>query len=385
VLAVFCVSALALTKAEALEPKLLWKKEFKGYIKVEFAKDSGDVIVHSWKPWITVMNINGDITFEWGPRIDRGTYSPDISDNGSFFIFSSQWRKSFKSRMKKEDKDERIHYIQQTGKELWSKKYSHVGVVEYDYTGAYVSYLSPDGKHIAIVGIFDPDGEGDNIELWDSTGKRLWVHEAEGVEGFMFSPDSKYLIADLGGGGIKILDQSGNIIYKDEFSLPTGLPGTSVSRNADYIGTSGFHRTAVIDRQGNIVLDNGKGEGKLAFVNRGGTRGVLWDENGIKVYNLPSKELVRSYKIGLVLDGLHTDKIDMSEDGRYMVLSGKKLHSESQNNLFVIDLVEEKMWETYLQGFDYIGIKMMGNGKHFLVKTDYMEIKKGEIRFYQVY
>jgi len=371
-------------KAEALEPRLLWKKEFKASINTQLAKESGDVVIDNGIPDIILIDKSGNTRFAWGPRVDRNAYFPNISDNGNVITFTSSWKKEYVLKMKKRTLDERVHYVQRNGKELWSKPYPPMAYLELDYSGFYKAYLSPDGKYIAIVGHFDIQGGGKDIELWDSAGKKLWRFTLYGVQEFLFSPDSKYLVAGLGGGAVIVLDLLGNITFKDDFAVATGLSSITISKNADYIGTSGVHRTAIIDKQGNILLDGGKSENNMSFVNKEGTRGVLWDGNRVDIYNMPNKALLKTYNIGLIRDGMHKRKMDMSSDGRYMALTGKKTSSASPSNIFVIDLVEDKIWETQLIGFDYITISMSTTGQYLLIETSVVG-KKSAIYYYQIY
>lgn len=185
------VALLVMTpKAEALEPRLLWKKELKfDATSVGFARNTGDVIVGGkYARRIILFDKNGNERFHWGPRIDRQPHSVGITDDGRYFIYESGWTHKFKEKMKKEDWDHRIHYVQKNGKELWNKPFSQL---EYTYP-----VLSPDGKYIAFAGAM---GEGGDIELWDSAGKRLWIKDAPASEDLKFSPDSKYIVADWGG------------------------------------------------------------------------------------------------------------------------------------------------------------------------------------------
>lgn len=380
------ISTFTLTvKAEALEPKLLWEKEFKGSITTRLAKESGDVIVYNSGPDVNLFDKNGNTRFKWGPRIDRIGYSPDISSDGSVLIFTSSWKKTYALKIKKKSTDERVHYLQRNGKELWTRLYPPIGYFDLDYyLGFYRAYLSPNGKYVAIVGHFDSEGGGEDIELWNSTGNKLWRYKADGVEEFQFSPDSKYLVAGYGGGGVTLLDLSGNAIYSDDINVKTMLTSTTVSENADYIATAGVRRTAIIDKQGDIVLDGGKGEHNLAFVNRRGTRGILWDENVLKIYNLPSKELLKSYPIRLVRNGVHKDKIDMSSDGRYIALTGKKIDLSSRSNIFVIDMDDgDKLWETEVADFYNIQVSITNDGKYVLIAINTTALK-GLVYYYQI-
>ncbi|MEW6067401.1 MAG: hypothetical protein AB1610_03795 [Nitrospirota bacterium] len=65
------VSLIAVT-TEALEPKLLWEKEFKHKIStLDLATETGDVIVNlKAGREVILYDKNGNERFHWGPRID---------------------------------------------------------------------------------------------------------------------------------------------------------------------------------------------------------------------------------------------------------------------------------------------------------------------------
>ena len=66
--------------AQTLEPKLLWKKQFKWEINsVDLATESSDVILSLTSGEIILFNKNGNERFHWGPRVDRGGGAVSIS------------------------------------------------------------------------------------------------------------------------------------------------------------------------------------------------------------------------------------------------------------------------------------------------------------------
>lgn len=83
---------------------------------------------------------------------------------------------------------------------------------------------------------------------------------------------------------------AGNSIFKKE----AGLVITSIANNANYIATfqGGSEGVRLFDKQGNVVLQGESND--LTLVSGDGTKGILWDINGVKIYNL-SEEMGRFY------------------------------------------------------------------------------------------
>lgn len=353
VLTVFISAFIPTAKAEALEPKLLWEKTlpFKIY-DVKMAAESGDVILSSKEArQIILYDKNGNERFHWGPRIDRRPHKVSISADGKYFIYASSWTESYKNKKQKKDWDERLHYLARSGKELWSKQ------TPPDTRAA----LSPDAKYIAFAGV---PGEGSGVELWDSSGGKLWVYSSSsGIEDLKFSADSKYLAANWGG-AIKLFDLSGNSVLQEK----GGIVITSVANDAQYIATTEApEETGVrlLDKQGNIILQGSPDD--LTLVSSNGAKGILCDKGGVKVYNLPDKTLINTYPYKIESRQTYFYPAAISSSGRYLTLAGSKISASSSNNIFIIDLVENKTWETFINNPSRVEIGLSNDGKYFLI------------------
>jgi WD40 repeat protein len=258
--------------------------------------------------------------------------------------------------MKKEDWDERLHYVRRRGsKELWSKPFPLNNCTK--------AILSPNARYIAFAGI---TAEGCCVELWDLAGKKLWVHDSPGIESFEFSPDSKFLVADWGG-VVELIDLAGKTIFKEY----GGHVVTSVANDASYISTfQGSSDTGVrlLDKRGNTVLKGGPDD--LTLVSGDGAKGVLWDKDGAKIYSLPNKTLIKTYSIRPESLQTYFFPAAICFNGRYLVLAGSKISPTSQNNIFVVDLSEDKVWETRINEPKLLKVYITNDGKYFLLKTD---------------
>jgi hypothetical protein len=76
-------------KAEALQPKLLWKKDLKFKVtSIGFARGSGDVIASGKNDRLFMLiEKNGETIYQWGPREERTPHEVGISgDGGTSFM-----------------------------------------------------------------------------------------------------------------------------------------------------------------------------------------------------------------------------------------------------------------------------------------------------------
>ncbi len=237
--------------------------------------------------------------------------------------------------------------------------------------------LSSDGKYIAFTGV---PSEGGDIELWDSMGKRLWTKDASDAQDFKFSPDSKYLVANWGG-VIDVFNLLGNTVFQGE----GGMVITSTANEANYIATfEGGSEIGVrlFDKQGKIVLQGGPDD--LTLVSGNGTKGILWDKDGVKIYNLPSKIRIKTYSIKPESRQTFFYPADISFDGRYLVMAGSKASSPS--NIFVIDLGEDRVWETTISNPILLEIYLSNDGKFFLIAVkNVTSVIKSTLYYYQIY
>lgn len=86
-------------KAQALEPTLKWKKEFKYEIgSVDLAIETGDVILDLNGREIILFDKQGNKRFHWGPRVDRNVGNVGISKDGRYFVFASGYTEEYAFR-----------------------------------------------------------------------------------------------------------------------------------------------------------------------------------------------------------------------------------------------------------------------------------------------
>jgi hypothetical protein len=95
ILGSFLLVPLMTADVEALEPKLLWKREFKQKVKnVDLAAETGDVILSlENRGEIILFDKDGNKRFHWGPRMDRRAGGARIARDGKYFAFYSGYRK----------------------------------------------------------------------------------------------------------------------------------------------------------------------------------------------------------------------------------------------------------------------------------------------------
>jgi hypothetical protein len=96
------------TIAEALDVKLLWKKDFNYKVKrIDLATGSGDVIVvlqgkeRGVGKEVILYDRGGNERFHWGPRMDRRVgWSATISKDGKYFAFTTGYTEEYAEKKK---------------------------------------------------------------------------------------------------------------------------------------------------------------------------------------------------------------------------------------------------------------------------------------------
>ena len=355
-------------KVQALEPKLLWEKKLNFEITdIAFARNTGDIIVSGkYARKIVLFDKQGNLRFEWGPRIDRQPIGVDISADGRFFIYESSLTEKFKNKMNKSDWDQRVHFLNNKGKEFWNKKISYR---EFQ--------ISPNGDCILSIGV---PSESGGIKLFDSSGRLLWSVTTPGIHGSGFSPDSKYIAVSDTGLKAYLFTKKGLVWEKD---IGTYLV-TSLSLNGAYISFSSYEQIKgggkIVDKQGRVLLEGDN----IAVVSGKGSKGVLWDKRGFRIYSLPDLTFLKTYPIVPAEDNIK-NSIDISQDGRFIVVTGKKMDKQDINNVFLFDLSGGALWETNIIG-EFIEVYLTSNGKHLLIKTGKpVPGSKGGLLYYQIY
>jgi DNA-binding beta-propeller fold protein YncE len=350
----------------ALNPTLLWEKEFPSSIIIDrnmkLARITGDVMVTVYPETREAEEIAGVYLFDKnGNEISHwkkgfGT----ISDNGEIILFTSgPTGAPFHNR---------VHYCTRDGQELWNGR-----------IGEEV-YISPDGGIV-----IDAAGEEDStqlLEAYDHTGRKIWSYKIgeEGID-VMFSPDSQYIVAAHGDANVRLYRRDGTLLWKKR---NYGYI-VSVSTSASYISLSsgevrwtsrsapkGSSLPIVYDKDGNIIYKD-----VFAKVSEDGKKLVVSHNESIEILSLPEKVFSKTYPLA-------KDFLTMSYNGKYLAILGRRTDVASSNNLFVIDTVEDKIWETEIQPkgkseFNQMQVFLTKDGKYMLIQG------KGKLYYYQLY
>lgn len=346
----------------ALQPKLLWKKEFKERISsVAFAKESGDVIfVHGDKKnRITLIDKEGNIRWQWGPDLERTITHISVSEDGNNFVFDSSYELWVSIKKGYESKDY-IHYFERKG-ELWKKE---------DFG---TSFISPDGKFV-IVGT--PAGyEGNITKCYDSKGSLIWKKELRNIgQEIIFSPEKRYFHDGL----YLVETATGNVIIEKNF----GGAVTSLSENGEYIGVEGIGREVeirgeggkiivkgvdggVFDKRGDLVI-----EGK-AMISGNGRIAVIYRADGIKVYKLPERVIIKEH-----LFGEKIAKIDISYNGNIIFIFSE------EEKTSIINLETNEIFEGKIQD----GLpSIINDGKFLLIEKYFKNRESAAFFLYQIF
>lgn len=353
----------------ALEPKILWDKTLNYEITgMSYARKTGEIIISGkYARKIAIFDKQSNLRFLWGPRVDRLPLDVSIADDYSVFSFSSSWTEKYKEKKREKNWDTRIHFVNKKGKEIWNKLIENKSL-----------HIAPNGSYLLLAGI---PSESKNIDLLDSLGQSIWSMQIGGIHSIAFSPDSNYFVATDTSGKTLLLDQQKNLLLQNSYG---SIFPTSVSENGNYFALTNYEikekNAKVINKLGKVLLE----ADYYALVSGNGSKCVLWDETGLKIYSLADLQIIKSFPIQPV-NGDVRRVIDSSSDGNYYVLSGKKIGGSTESNLFVIDLNLNSIWETKIEG-DFIEVFMSENGMYFVVKTGFPGPKSnGKLIYFQVY
>lgn len=352
------------SQANALEPKLLWEKEFKAQVyEVDFAYESADVILTKGKNEIVVYDKSGNEKFHWGPRIDRHCGGVSISKDGRFFMFYSGYTERFALEKKVKDySDDQVHfYSGETKKELWSMPgLETVPVVFPDGSGFLTAY---------------PVLEIVNLE------RRIIYRHPEQIGGFSFaiSPDSGYFaVVPDSDRPLILFKRDGTVLW--ERGRHTIV--SSISDGASYITTQPYilgydspdsentHLGTVYDKNGNKVMEG------FGIVSGNGKRLVMREEDSVSIYSLPDKKLIRNIPGRIDLPKVsNTFFAAFSYEGNYLVMrDGDSIH--------VYDLIKNINAVIEIAGlgrFPYIAITT--DARHLFVHPT----KGNKILLYKLY
>ena len=365
---IFSILLIISQLSSALEPKLLWKKEFQKKIYcMEIALESGDVIVNMNKEKIFLFDRKGNTKAQKGPSLERLFHEVDISSNGESFTYVSTWKMGYvldeNIDVKKEGYDERVHYCMKNGKEIWNKRIIWDEEIQ--------PSLSPDGQ-IVLAALSD----GSNV-LLNSAGKVYKLKSKFNWGYTLFSPDSSYFAVGRWY-WLTLLDKNGNIVW--EKGSPKDLAGSplSISENADYISTypceydeSASHNGKIYNKHGDLAFE------KLGILSGDGKRIILIEKSKIKILSLPNDNILREYIIEIIEDPQKDTLYPVtSYNGKYLVLFGKD--NLSKSNLFIFDVDSNSIWNTFIDK-DIERLFITWDGKYLLVGTS------DSIYFYMLY
>ena len=348
----------------ALNPTLLWEKEFPGSIIIDrnmkLARITGDVMVTVYPETreaeeiagVYLFDKNGNEAHHW--KKGFGT----ISDNGEKILFTSG-----PSGVPVHNK---VHYCTRDGQELWNGR-----------IGGEV-YISPDGSLVVDASrAMDPSHL---IEVYDATGKKIWSYKVAESLRVAFSPDSNYI--GVSGGSayspvnkIRIYHRDGSILWAKERS-DMGI--SCISEEATFISTVKF----ICDKAGNIISG-----GDWVDVVDSGKVFVSLSTGSVVVGTLPDKSVLRDYPIRNLWFDTHKVSrsiISASYNGRYLALFGERTDVVSPNNLFVLDTETDQIWETKIEPAGKSESRLMQvlltkDGKYMLVQAE------GKLYYYQIY
>lgn len=349
----------------ALNPTLLWEKEFPGSkikdTSVGLARLTGNVIlfvgpesVEAEEPYgLLVIDKDGNVSE--GPEDAR---DGRISDDGSRIIYTTGPPDEFFIN--------KVHYATRNWEELWNRK-----------IGGEV-YISPDGSLVVDASIAMDATHV--IEVYDETGKKIWSHKVAESLRVVFSPDSNYI--GVSGSSaydpvnkIRIYHKDGSILWKKERS-DMGI--SSISEGASFISTVKF----ICDKMGNILF-----EGNWLEVVDNGKIFVSLSPEKIEVRTLPDNSLLSEYPLRNLWFKTHKASrgdVSMSREGRYVALFGERMDITSENNLFLVDTETDEIWETKIEP---VGESESGLMQVFLTKDGkYMLVQaRGKLYYYQLY
>ena len=343
-------------RAEALEPTLKWKKEFKYKVKnVDLATETGDVILSLENGGeIILFDKDGNERFHWGPRIDRRAGGARISKDGRYFVFYSGYTGTYADKKKVPDwSDDRIHfYNRQTKKELWNYK-SPEGVPLISPDGSYViNYLMNDGFEVF------------NIEGRKTFEYRVTIFEFGSI---FFSPDSNFIAV------IRTIEQPLMLFKKDGTKVwERGRHNdiASISEGASYISTRPFvlaydppdpqnsHKGIVYDRNGNKILEG------FGILSGDGSKIATHSPNKITIISLPDKSVIKEIPVQVNLPKVsNTFFAVFSYDGRYLL-------ARKGNSVLVFDLVGDISKEITAPTLGRSPeVHLTRDGKHLLIHS----------------
>lgn len=365
------------TFAEALDVKLLWKKEFKNAsIGIDFADKSGDLLITKGKKdnvmrEVILYDKAGNERFHWGPRIDRRVGPATISDDGKYFVITTGYTKEYAEKKNVSVLwGEMIHfYDRQTKKELWNKS-----------IGEESPAIFPDGSFVIVYGY-----ETGSFEIYNKQGKSvLQLQQEGGIEDIGISPDGNYFALVRDSDCALVLYRRDGTKLWEKKCHKTGI--ASISNGASYISTYPYslalsgvadelntHKGTVYDKSGNKVMEG------FGVLSANGSKIAMLYPDKVTVLNWPNKTLVKEIIIDMreIFKTSSSSNTGFSDDGRYLFI-------KSGTAIKVYDLLENTNQEINIREMvkDF-GYAATADGKYLLINLE--EANKATIYFYQVY
>jgi WD40 repeat protein len=375
------VLASWVTFAEALDVKLLWKKEFRYKVKsIDFATDSGDVLValqgkdEGVGKELILFDKGGNERFHWGPRMDRMVGSPTISKDGKYFGFISGYTEDYASKKGVHpSSDERFHfYDRQTKKELWNIRVSDEAQPR----------IFPDGSSVIICGY-----TSGMSRIYNQQGKIIFKQDQQtgGIESLEISPDSSHFAFVKENNGLLILyKRDGTKLWekgRHREGIASITDGASyISANPYFLGPSSTpdsinsQNGTVYDKNGNKVMEG------LGVLSGNGSRIAMFYPDKVTVLNWPGKGLVKEIMIDMreLFETSTKSHARFSYDGKYLFL-------KSGISIKIYDLLGNTNIEIKIPEMTrYAEIYITEDGRFFLINPLGFEATK-ILHLYQVY
>lgn len=383
IIAVFVLIVLVnwVTFAEALDVKLLWKKEFRYKVKsIDFATGSGDVLValkgkdEGAGKELILFDKSGNERFHWGPRMDRMVGSPTISKDGKYFAFISGYTEDYASKKGVHpSSDERFHfYDRQTKKELWNIRVSDEAQPR----------IFPDGSSLIIYGYMSG-----MFRIYDQQGKIIFKQDQQtrGIESLQISPDSSHFALVEDSSGLLILyKRDGTKLWekgRHEEGVASITDGASyISANPYFLGPSdtadsiNSHNGTVYDKTGNKVMEG------LGVLSGNGSRIAMFYPDKVTVLNWPEKTMVKE----IMMDMRELLKTSAKSHARFSY-DGKYLFLKSGISIWIYDLLGNTNAEIKIPEMTrYAEIYISEDGRYLLINPLGFEATK-ILHLYQVY
>ncbi len=351
----------------ALAPTLLWEKSLSEKIRdIEFAKDTGDVIVTTGDE-IFLYNPAGEIVFHWGPRVDREATSVSITSDGSKFAYTDAYKEDYMIAKSIQDSDSRVRYLNRNGNELWNKNWE--GFVR----------LSPDGSKVVI----NHSSEGEGFDILNANGNILWSKGGDhwGDTTTEFSPEGNYVavVGDAHSPMLLMKADTGDVLFTT--TELNDYTARTISDNATYLTTDPYtdvvspdksHDGKIYTKDGGILL-NGWG-----VVSEDGSKVLMLYNDKTSLLRLPDPTPLQNFSI-IGSPEAERAYADISRDGSYAVLIGQKA-GDTSSGLYVIDTVNNIVSNLNYSTVD-VDVYITNDGKYVMVRNRNLK----DIALYQVF